>query len=668
VFVNIDSPSEYWGDFQRYTKRAVLAQGQSVVVETMNFADQLRKYFRFWNSDDLPSENTFDKYQKAYFHEKQFDLVVTNGQLNIDFQSENWGCSVSAVVIYPAAKAAQGQKFLQFVEDRRRFYFDNYFKRILHKPAGDPLAPTQVDQARGYVLFQPDPMRDVYYNDTPVTGEGCAKLQGDAFAGVGEPVTLALVPLRDLGDVTVTASDLKGRAGTIPASAVDIGFVSYRVTRVTMDGGVYTIKPRLLMPTNSVACPKDMTRRFWLTINTPADAKSGLYQGQVTIAAAKGRSDSVPLAFMVRAGTLDPIDAPAGPFGHSIGVPWVGGDPNAAAFAASLSEKSLRRLRDYGFTAFTGIPDIGYRGFKVDMDTKEKRPQFDFTRADAQMKQAKEMGFLAVVTYGGGVSGINAYSMDTAAMKAAGFSDYSEFIKTVYMAIQKHADEQGWLPVYYNLCDEPIGEALVASTANAAAYRKAFPKGPPYFTGATSYEGTDSKAPHYLLAKALHVADWNEHDEGSVKLLRDNGGDWAFYNGGNRWTYGDYLYKCVKQFGAKYRVSWHWNIVAGDPYYALDCREDDYAWCNASPDGRLVPSLDFERNRLGLNDYRRLLTLARLAKEKAGTPAAQAAEKLIADRMASFKLNQRDHDAILGSADWEQFRVKTSDAIEALRR
>ena len=37
----------------------------------------------------------------------------------------------------------------------------------------------------------------------------------------------------------------------------------------------------------------------------------------------------------------------------------------------------------------------------------------------------------------------------------------------------------------------------------------------------------------------------------------------------------------------KFRVSWHWNVVAGDPYYALDCREDDYAWCNASPDGRL---------------------------------------------------------------------------------
>ncbi|MGA2618244.1 MAG: hypothetical protein ABSF26_11580, partial [Thermoguttaceae bacterium] len=34
VFVNIDSPSEYWGDYQRYRKRAVLAQGKPVVTET----------------------------------------------------------------------------------------------------------------------------------------------------------------------------------------------------------------------------------------------------------------------------------------------------------------------------------------------------------------------------------------------------------------------------------------------------------------------------------------------------------------------------------------------------------------------------------------------------------------------------------------------------------
>jgi len=662
VFANIDSPSGYWGEDQTFAKRAILAQGQPVVVETMTFADQLHKYFRFWDSEDLPAENTFDKYQKAYFHEKQFDVAVTNGQLNLEFQGENWGCSVSAIVIYPTNKATQGQKFIQFVENRRRFYFDNYFKRTLHRTTGAPLTPTAVDQARGYVLFHRDAMEDLFYNDTPRSKEIAANLQGEAFAGEYEPVTLALAPLRDLGVVTVNMGDLKGPSGTIPAGAVDVGFVSYRVTRVTMEGSVYTIAPRLIMPTNSVTCPKDMTRRFWLTVKTPADAKPGLYEGQVTVTAAKGRSATIPLAFTVRPGKLDPADIPAGPWGYSIGVPWVGNDPAATAYASSMSEKSLRKMREHGFTIFSGAPDIAYKGFN------NGAPDLDFVRADAQMKLAKGLGFLAVSGYGAGLSGLSAYAEDVAAMKAAGFTDYSDFIKAVYTAVQKHADEQGWLPVYYNLCDEPLGDALVAATANAEAYRKAFPKGPPFFTGCTSYDGTNALDPHFCLAKALTVANWNNHSESSIKLLHDAGSDWAFYNSASRWTYGDYLYKAAKQFDMKFRIAWHWNVVAGDPYYALDCREDDFAWCNATPDGRLVPSVEFERIAKGLNDYRRLLTLARLAKEKAGTPAAQAAEKLIADRMASFKLGQRDHDTLFGEADWAQFRAKASDAIEALRR
>ena len=93
------------------------------------------------------------------------------------------------------------------------------------------------------------------------------------------------------------------------------------------------------------------------------------------------------------------------------------------------------------------------------------------------------------------------------------------------------------------------------------------------------------------------MVSWNGHDEPGVKLLHNAGSDWAFYNGGNRWTFGTYMYKAAREFGLKFRVSWHWNVVAGDPYYALDCREDDYAWCNASPQGDLIPSVEFERQR-----------------------------------------------------------------------
>ena len=660
VFVNLDSPSGFWGEYQVYRKRTVLAEGQPVVSETMDFPRFKEKYFRFWNGEDFPADNTFDKYQKAYFQEKTFEVEVTDGQLNLEFQGENWACSVSAVVVFPVTKAEQGAKFLQQVEQKRRFYFDNYFKRILHRASGDPLRPSADDTRRGYVVFSRDSMKDIYYNDTPLQEEIGRPLAGEAFPGEAEPLTVALVPLRDLGRVAVTAGPLTGPAGTIPASALEVGFVSYRLGRVTMEGSVYTISPRLIMPTNSVAMPKDCTRRFWLTVKTPETAQPGLYQGQLLIQPERGHPTPLPLTFRVRSGKLDPLDIPAGPWGYAIGIPWQESDPAATAFNDALSLRSLHRLRDYGFTTFSGVPTIAYRGFK------NGQPVLDFTRADRQMRTAKDLGFLAVVGYGAGVGGLEAYFQDTAQMNAAGFKDYAQFVKAIYSAVQQHADSQGWIPVYYNLGDEPLGEALTRSAENAAAYHRAFPQGPPYFTAASSFTGTNSSDPHFRLSKALSVANWNNHDEASVKLLHAAGGDWAFYNGGNRWTFGTYMYKAAHEFGMKFRISWHWNATAGDPYYALDCREDDYAWCNASPAGQLIPAVHFEQLRSGLNDYRRLLTLARLAREKATAPAAAAATALLERRLSSFHLGQRDHDALFPSSDWADFRRQLTEAIEAL--
>jgi hypothetical protein len=659
VFVNMDNPSGYWGEYQVYDKRAVLAEGKEVVSETMNLESFRKKYYRFWNSDDLPTEDTFDKYQKAYFSERQFDVDVTDGQLNIDFKGEGYACSLSALIIYPQERAADGQKFLKFVEDKRRFYFNNYFKRVLHRPSGELLAPTDADKARGYVLFSRPCMDDVYYNDTPVKDEIVSTLQASCFAGEYTPLSLGVVPLKNLGNVTVTADDLTG-PGTIASSEISVGFVSYRVSRVTMEGSVYTIAPRMIMPSDTVAVPENITRTFWLSVKTSVGAKPGVYKGLIKIHSEKGGIAQIPVELAIRHGMLDAVDVPAGPWGHTINLPWRGAE--VSEWNDQMSARSLRRLRDYGFTSFTGLPVLKFLGFK------DGKPQIDFAIGDAQMKRAREAGFTQpIITYCN-FTGLNLYAPDTERMKAAGFTDYSEFIKAIFTEVQKHADENNWLPVYWNLGDEPLGDALTRSIENAEAYRKAFPKGPPFFTAASSYSGTDVNDPHFKLGKALHVADWNLHSEDSVKLLHDNGSDWGFYNGGNRWTYGIYMYKAAKQFGMKFRVSWHWNVVAGDPYFALDCREDDYAWCNNAPDGTLIPSLNFERIREGLGDYRRLLTLARLLKEHPNTPAATAAGKLMNDRMNSFKLGQRDHDALFGKNDWIVFRRDIDAAIEALQQ
>ena len=147
--------------------------------------------------------------------------------------------------------------------------------------------------------------------------------------------------------------------------------------------------------------------------------------------------------------------------------------------------------------------------------------------------------------------------------------------------------------MFWNLGDEPAGDDVKRSIANAEAYRAAFPKGPPFFTIATSVSNPSDA--RLMLAKAVTVPALSDFDEPAIKLLRQQGGDWAQYGFGSRWTFGDFLYKAVTQFNLKYRIAWHWNVAAGDPYYALDCREDDYAWANSAPTGQLVPSIEFAR-------------------------------------------------------------------------
>ena len=73
--------------------------------------DSFKKhYFRNWDKEDLPTDNTFDKYQVPYFQRKEYDVAeVRDGQLNIDFEGENWACRVSAIIVYPDAKAKQGE-------------------------------------------------------------------------------------------------------------------------------------------------------------------------------------------------------------------------------------------------------------------------------------------------------------------------------------------------------------------------------------------------------------------------------------------------------------------------------------------------------------------------------------------------------------------------------
>ena len=665
VFLNLDNPSGFWGEYQVYTQRVVKANGLEVVRDTMDLARFKQKYFRFADVEDSLGENTFDKYQKPYFQEKEFDVEVKNGQLYLEFLGENWANSVSALVIYPAAQAPLGQQYLKNLQERRRFYFDNYFKRV--NPVGNrdskgaipPFVPTPPEQNAGFVVFARDWMEDVAVNAIPRRDEVNKPLDIFASAGEMEPIVFSVLPLRDLGEAKISVSDLISPSGNIPASTIQSGVVSHRLSRVTMEGTVYTIAPRYVMPKSSANLKKDVTTTFWLTLRAPKTVRAGNYKGQIKLTFADGKTQSLPLSVRLFATPLDELNVPAGPWGSSIELPWRGAEKGD--YEREMFRKSLAKMRDYGLTTFSGIPTLRISGWQ------NRVPQIDFAQADAEMNDAKALGFKnIVVNYNGGIGGFDNYFIDEEAMKSAGFTNYTEFLRVVLNAVDAHAKAANWLPVAFNLADEPLGESVPKSIANAKAWREAAPP-TLWTTGATSTETNDANDPHLQLAKALKIANLNGHSESSIQAIHDAGSAWAFYNGGNRWTFGTYLFK-ARQAGMKFRLSWHWNNAAGDPYYALDSREDDFAWCSANANGDLIPTIHFERDiREGVDDYRYMQTLSRLLREKPNHAAANAARKLVDDKLNSFKLGQRDHNQ-WPMEEFRSYRLQLAEAIEQMAK
>ncbi|HEY0074792.1 MAG TPA: hypothetical protein VGB77_11865, partial [Abditibacteriaceae bacterium] len=623
-------------------------------------------------------ENTFDKYQRAYFQEKEFDAEVKDGQLYLEFIGENWANSVSALVIYPAEtllnpplprgdKGGSGQAYLKNLQERRRFYFDNYFKRVAPDGKRDSkgvipdFVPTAQEQANGYVTFVRDWMEDVPVNAIPRREEVNKPLEVFASHGEMEPVVFSVRALRDLGEAKVSVSSLISPVATIGPAAMQTGVVSHRLNRVTMEGSVYTIAPRYVMPRDTAQLKKDATTTFWLTLRVPQGARAGLYKGQVKLTFAGGKEQSLPLNVRVFATPLDELDVPSGPWGSSIPLPWY--EEDLGDYNRVMYRKSLAKLRDYGQTSFSGIPTLRITGWK------DRKPEIDFSLADREMAEAKAAGFKnVVINYNGGIRGFDNYFVDEEAMKNAGFTNYTEFLRAVLNVVDAHAKAANWLPVAFNLGDEPLKDDVPRAVANAKAWREAAPRGI-ITTGATSTETADASDPHLQLAKALRIANLNGHSEASIKAIHDAGSDWAFYNGGNRWTFGTYMFKSAQQYKMKFRLSWHWNNAAGDPYYALDSREDDYAWSSANANGDLIPTIHFERDvREGTDDYRYMLTLSRLLRAKPNHPAASAARKLLDDKLSAFKLGEREHNAKWPVEELRVYRLKLAEAIEQMSK
>ena len=668
VIMNIDSPGGYWGEVQSYSQRRVWANGSTVVDEKMDMDGFKKKYFRNAQREDLPGIDTFNEYVQKMFNVKEFDAEVSDGKLELKFQGEGFATSLSSLVIYPKGKTAQGRKFWDWVTELRRTQFKDYFKQVAPKRIGTP-APHN-----DYVLFTRHFMKPVNAFDGPAEGEKIPPEGLSLTVAQGEemPLTFSVQPSGAIGRIDIRVSNLAyaARSGTsarsLPASTIKPGWLDYRITRTTMAGSVYSVAPRYWHPLPAPAAA-NVTRTFWLRVKPPVGVEPGAYKGTITVKPQNGRTQLIPVTLKVLPFKLDPItDLAVGPFGAGMRLPWLHNNAYAEKWQWQMFEKSLDALNDAGATSFSGFPHIKVKAEKGKI-------QLDTSLADREMALIRAKGFSHILSaYGVSLSAYQMYGNnsgpDTAAAQKAGFPDIDSFLIALYRAIDDHAVAQNWLPVAWNLNDEPVGAAVKGAAANAMAHRKAA-EGLKLttFMGETSMIGKDPKDPHYDLVRALLMPSLNNHDQDSLSVLEKAGNRFSFYNGESRWTYGRYMKMLKYRHKLALRLSWHFNIVAGDPYYALDCREDDYNWFNTDANQNMVPSILLLGQIIpGLNDYRYLSTLERLLNEKPAHPFAAKARKVLDEMMAITA--SCDRDGPEDSKNFEKNRASIIDSIVSLEQ
>ncbi|MGH7144667.1 MAG: hypothetical protein ACREJ2_11155 [Planctomycetota bacterium] len=658
VWVVYDDCGYWGGETCHHKRRSIDAEGVEKYVDDRGEEGPSDYLFRFENTEPLPGDSVWDLYVKKLFKPAEFTTDVHDGALNLQFHSDaGWSSKVAAIIIYPEGNKEDAD-WVKGVEARNKKEFED--RAIFLGPKPHPLDVPEAAKNLGYWLGYPTLEQDI----EPVGDPGPATGALSRTAALGERVStsFAIRPLKDLGagDTTLTATDLTGPAGTIPASAVDLRYVMYALHR-GFNNIAYTIGPETLRLVDGahLALKVGLTRQFWITVAVPTDAKPGEYKGAVTLTAGT-LNLTLPLTIQVLNLALDEPDFDMGFYG--LDVPS-GLSPERAK---NGYRELLTILKQNGMNDYSGGPNIPFTGFDAD-----GKPKLDFRACDAFFKVAKECGFTRTPNAYGGpgmVEGLqDGYVLGPTAhkwMKETGKS-FGDLLKIVYGAVKAHAEANGWPRIAVEMADEPRniqGEKDLLESMHA--FRDNVPW--VYLGGSYSVDwGTDEFAKYSQeIFHTLAFSALNSHSQRDLDEAKKQGSDLYIYNQGTtRFSFGMYQWEEYRR-GVKGRMQWHMLALHGYQFFDLDGREPDTAMINW---GRheIIPTLRLPRCREGADDFRFAQTLWNLAEKKADTAAGKAAIDFLNGIVDKIPVGHNDRPAGLMSD--EEFRAKCIEMIQALQ-
>jgi parallel beta-helix repeat protein len=653
VWLMLEDPG-YWEYVQNYDWRSVSAEGAVKYQHVMSADNLWARIFANAATQDLPGDDAWQRYIPTRYQPVEFTVEVADGQLNLGFaagSSFTYANTLSALLIWPAAQEAQGQAFVAELWERLRAHFDTEYVQTL--PATAPHPVPGPESAPGLLVFQRHFDQDIQATDIPQSPELVDILALDLARGEFEPLTVGLYAKTNL---TLTRAEL-----TLPGLATQSLSVRTKFRRTAPGGVRYTALPHLLddlaLP---LELPANQSRRLWFVVQAPADAQETEIQGSLLLGFANGSQVTLPVIARVAPFVLPPADIPFG---------WLGALPNypSSAFPGAVDARavadlgpSLQLAQDHAMTSFSGG-----RGGPAVSGSGAGGLLLDFSRFDSVMGAAAGAFPFAPLSYGGlapsGGLGFEGYAVTDTQSRYG--KPYAMVLAEVLGAVRAHVAARGWAEPVYTVGDEPGEAGIPQVIAFADAIRTAGSK-TSVFTSFTST--TEPKA-----ALGAHVDQvyLSHHSAAALQAILDQGHDCGTYNLGGRYARGIYQF-LLRSLGCRagfYQFAF--NSTHGDLYYPLDGREDDLvAALPTATAGRLLPTLDAERLRESIDDFRYLLALEQALEDPRDAQAAAEARAWLDGTLEDLRIGHLElADPPLDDAGLDALRAVARHYILAIR-
>ena len=241
---------------------------------------------------------------------------------------------------------------------------------------------------------------------------------------------------------------------------------------------------------------------------------------------------------------------------------------------------------------------------------------------------------------------------------------YEAYVKFI-QAFLRQADDRDWPPVIVNFGDEFTNRGLEEFGVEVARHLKQIP-------GIVTAADVNGYWEMKLLAPEVDILAFNDGwdgprrvnagrrmlNAGTVATIQRAGATpWLVNIGLDRFSNGFWLWKMVR-LGVRGKVEWIYRSYNGMPYDSFDADPLRNPTVYPGPDGITVPSLDYERMRIGLDDLAYLNTLeqwlAQSRDEPGSAQAVAAAEAFLArlDGMIKIDREYYRHSGSGGNRNW----------------